>query len=570
MKSITVKKEALLYLKGYIPTVCFLLLAVVLGTVFSSIAPVFYGRLVDIITNRNNKEFIYILCIYAGILLISVFISSIEEFETEVLGDRIYKEHQKILLDKMLQSKYEKIEKLEIGELMSYLTADIGTIIQYDMSVVTTFSFIAFNMLIPLVLLFMLNYKMAILSLFFIPISVFIYKIFKKKRKQVHRKYRECEDYFNSFVINILENLPSIKSYRIEYQLGNQFHHLTNKIYAIEKKGNGIDSIVSFLNNINNIAFQILFLFLSNKFICEGSMTIGSMITLGMYINKVHSSVDMLQKIQLNEQMVSIALQRIKRIRELPDDGINLSTSFDSEKSFGLEIKNISFKYDKSECNVLEKLSLEITSPGLYSIVGKNGTGKSTLLKILLCFYSVKSGIITINGCRYDECSTSYIRSHITYVQKEPFILRDSLLENIRLYADIDDDIIHKYCNMVGLQEAIATLPNGINSIISEDTLSSGQRQKLSFARALAHKTDIIMFDEITSDLDGVSENNLTDIMKRLSETAIVISISHRLLTVSKSDYIYVLDSGSIISHGTFEYVKQHCMMFNDLFNIEK
>lgn len=183
MKSITVKKEALLYLKGYIPTVCFLLLAVVLGTVFSSIAPVFYGRLVDIITNRNNKEFIYILCIYAGLLSISVFISSIEEFETEVLGDRIYKEHQKILLDKMLQSKYEKIEKLEIGELMSYLTADIGTIIQYDMSVVTTFSFIAFNMLIPLVLLFMLNYKMAILSLFFIPISVFIYKIFKKKRK---------------------------------------------------------------------------------------------------------------------------------------------------------------------------------------------------------------------------------------------------------------------------------------------------------------------------------------------------------------------------------------------------
>lgn len=569
MTSNNIKKMAFQYLKGYTCSIIFLLVLIIAETIITSITPFFYGRIIDYISFNDNKTFFYLLLIYGLLLIFSVIISSVESYITEVLGNKIFKEHQSILFNKILHSKFQELEKLDIGELMAHLTADLGTIIEYDISIVTTFSFVFFNFFIPLILAVLINVEMTIFSLFFLPVSFLIYRKFKYKRKSIYKKHQELTDLYNSFTINILQNIPSIKSFRIESHIEAQYYKLIDRIFNIEKKRSSADASISFLNNATNIIFQVSFLYLANIIVCDGRLTLGIMITLGMYINRIFTSIDLLQKIQLNEQSVLISLQRINKLTELQIDEQQYEPYLSNVNNTLLElrIENIYFAYNDT-LDVIRDLSLSINGIGLYSIIGKNGSGKSTLLKLLLCFYLPQKGNIIINGYSYKECDIGYIRNLITYVQKEPFILKDSLLENIRLYSNIDVKVIDEYCDMVGLSSYITTLPKGIYTEISAESLSSGQRQKLSFARALAHKSEIILFDEITSDLDGIAEKELTNIMKNLSKTAIVISISHRLQTIAKSDCIFVLDSGTIVESGTFEFLKNESNVFSELFNL--
>lgn len=569
MTSNNIKKMAFQYLKGYTCSIIILLVLIITETIITSITPVFYGRIIDYISLNGSKTFFYLLLLYGLMLFISVIISSVESYITEVLGNKIFKEYQSILFNKILHSKFQELEKLEIGELMAHLTADLGTIIEYDISIVTTYSFIFFNFFIPLILAVSINAELTIFSLFFLPVSLLIYKNFKYKRKSIYKKHQELTDLYNSFTINILQNIPSIKSFRIESHIETQYYKIIDKIFSIEKKRSSADNSINFLNNATNIIFQVSFLYLANIIVCDGKLTLGLMITLGMYINRIFTSIDMLQKVQLNEQNVLISLQRINELTGLQVDEQKYEPYVTNAENtiFELRIENIYFAYNDT-LDVIKDLSLSINSTGLYSIIGKNGSGKSTLLKLLQCFYLPQKGNIIIHGNSYKECDIGYIRNLITYVQKEPFILKDSLLENIRLYSNINVKVIDEYCDMVGLSSYITTLPKGIYTEISADSLSSGQRQKLSFARALAHKAEIILFDEITSDLDGISEKILTNIMKKLSKSAIVISISHRLQTITESDCIFVLDSGTIVDSGTFEYLKNHSNVFSELFNL--
>lgn len=571
MKSLKIKRMSFQYLKGHVHSVVFLFVCVIIATVFNSITPLFYGCLIDKISSGDQQNFIFLLLGYAALLLCSSIIATLEEYIMELTGNKIYKEHQRLMFEKILNSRYEDIEKLEIGELMAYLTVDIGTVIQYDISFVTTVLFLILNFIIPFCFIFSINRKLSFFALFFIPLTFLIYWMFREKKKCLQKEYQKSQDSYNSFTINILQNIPSIKSYKVENSVVGQYYNEINVIYKLEKKKGFLENIIDFLNNMTNLVFQISFLMLSNTMILSGELTLGNMVALGMYVNKIFLSVEMMQKIQLDEQNVTVSLKRLNKVKNIQNEDESGSSDIRITKrsySLGLSVRGLCFSYH-STGKILNNLCIDIGKPGLYSIVGRNGCGKSTLFKILLCLYAPQNGSLSLNGYYYSECPVSYIRNHITYIQKDPFILRDSLLENIRLYDQTTEEDILRYCDMVGLQEYISGLPNGINTNITEQGLSSGQRQKLSFARALAHKSQIMMFDEITSDLDGVSEKKLTNLLKALSRTVIVLSISHRIQTIVESDRIYVLDDGHFIAEGTYKQLKQECGLFSELFYAE-
>lgn len=579
MQSMDIKRISFQYLVGYVNVVIFLVICVAATTVFSSMTPVFYGQLIDMMTRSSQQDFVRLLFLYAAILFAASAITALEGYFTEQAGNKIYKEQQRNLFSGLLHAEYEEIEKLEIGELMAYLSSDIGTVVQYDISLVTSVLFLALNFIIPLCFIFSINGKLSLYALLFIPLAFLIYQVFKSKKKQLQKKYQETQDACSSFTINILQNIPSIKSYKVEHCIKQQYTELMDKIYQLEKKRGLLENMVDFFNNMNNLIFQISFLMFSYILIINGELTLGNMVALGMYINKIFLSVQMIQKIQLDEQDVAVSLNRLDRLKNLPEeepldmketrvDDFEIFTIQDNvEKGRNLKVlvEGLSFGYP-GENRVLKHLSMRVNGPGLYSIVGRNGCGKSTLLKILLCFYKPQEGRIFINGHSYGKTPVSFIRNQITYIQKDPFILRDSLLENVRLYGDVTDEEIVTYCERVGLSGDIERLANGIYTNLTEQGLSSGQKQKLSFARALAHRSPIMLFDEITSDLDGVSEKRLTQLLKELSETAIVLSVSHRMQTVVISDKIFVMDGGRFIAEGTFGELKLECGVFSELF----
>lgn len=232
--------------------------------------------------------------------------------------------------------------------------------------------------------------------------------------------------------------------------------------------------------------------------------------------------------------------------------------------------EKVFFAYDAGESDVLKGLTLQISGNGFYSIVGANGSGKTTIFKLLVRFYRPQKGTIFMNESSYEKLTERDIRSKITYVQKKAFIVEGSILDNIRLDKDISEEKIIKICDKVGLKEFIDTLPKGLYTHLSSNgqEVSSGILQKLNFARAILHKSDIMIFDEISSDLDVSSEVKLCQIMKELGENRIVISISHRINAISMSDYIYYLSDGKVESEGEFNELIKNSNSFKKMLSL--
>lgn len=562
------KKSAFLYLTEFKIATIGLLIIIGVGVCINSFSPIIYGKIVDLMIAKQHSKFLKILILYAVMLLLMAILSNMENYFIQLLSSNAYRKNQQKLFEEVLRKKVSDLEKIELGKLMSNLSGDLSVIIQYSIELVTTLIFILFNLFVPLVFIFCINIKMALISIIFAPVSIIIFTYFKNRKQKIHKELIDFEDKQGSFTVNCILNINAIKAYKIESEMSRKYNLNTNSLKKIEKKSNRLNTQVEFLNELTSSIFQIILLVVAGILIIKGEITIGIFISFGIYAAKLFSSIDMIQKLQLKEQPVVVSLERLQHLNNILTENYERSSKNKViERIENIDINNLSFSYEAKE-EVLSSLTILINQKGFYSLVGKNGSGKSTLFKILMNFYEDYQGSICLNGINYFELNTCDIRKHITYVQKVPFIIEDSLYENISLYKGISDCDILKICERVGLCPLVKELPNGLSNKVSEKTLSSGQLQKLSFARALAHPADVYLFDEITSDLDGFSEGQLVDIMKTLGKDKIVISISHRINAVSSSDKIFFLKSGKIVAEGSFTQLLNSCEEFSKMFSM--
>ena len=562
------KKSAFLYLTEFKIATIGLLIIISVGVCINSFSPIIYGKIVDLMIAKQHSKFLKILILYAVMLLLMAILSNMENYFIQLLSSNAYRKNQQKLFEEVLRKKVSDLEKIELGKLMSNLSGDLSVIIQYSIELVTTLIFILFNLFVPLVFIFCINIKMALISIIFAPVSIIIFTYFKNRKQKIHKELIDFEDKQGSFTVNCILNINAIKAYKIESEMSRKYNLNTNSLKKIEKKSNRLNTQVEFLNELTSSIFQIILLVVAGILIIKGEITIGIFISFGIYAAKLFSSIDMIQKLQLKEQPVVVSLERLQHLNNILTENYERSSKNKViERIENIDINNLSFSYEAKE-EVLSSLTILINQKGFYSLVGKNGSGKSTLFKILMNFYEDYQGSICLNGINYFELNTCDIRKHITYVQKVPFIIEDSLYENISLYKGISDCDILKICERVGLCPLVKELPNGLSNKVSEKTLSSGQLQKLSFARALAHPADVYLFDEITSDLDGFSEGQLVDIMKTLGKDKIVISISHRINAVSSSDKIFFLKSGKIVAEGSFTQLQNSCEEFSKMFSM--
>jgi subfamily B ATP-binding cassette protein MsbA len=221
-----------------------------------------------------------------------------------------------------------------------------------------------------------------------------------------------------------------------------------------------------------------------------------------------------------------------------------------------INLKNISFKYNSSEDNVLKKINLDFKGGKMTSLVGHSGSGKSTILNLIPRFYDVQSGEITIDNQSIYSSKISSLRKHISLVSQETTLFDDTIKNNIK-YANenASDEEIYEVAKLSYCQEFIEKLPNKYETLIGEDgvRLSGGEKQRISIARAMLKKSSIILLDEATSSLDAETEKKIQDALKILTNNKTSIVIAHRLSTILNSDRIYVIQSGKIMDYGVHD-----------------
>jgi ABC-type bacteriocin/lantibiotic exporter with double-glycine peptidase domain len=547
------------------------------GSLIANISPYLYGKMLDSITSGDMNLLIKLIIAYFFITLFTNLLSMLEAYVGQITSFKLSKNAQKELFDKMIRMKTSNYSNYKIGEFISRLNSDVDGIVSFGINLITSLLNIAINMVISIYFVITISIRLSSVAIFYIPATFLVTYFARKYFKELAEKRKKFGDKYYSFQNEIFSNNIGIKSFKLEDKVSIKYSDFIVKEFSIFKKSICLGNAMQMLNGLITVTSYLFIIYLSALLIKDGLLTIGLMVSFNTYINKLFSSISEVFSINISLQEIMVSLNRVIEImgKDSETNDIlsveSITTEFKNENNSYISIKleNITFSYESEKEDVLADMDICINNFGVYSVVGSNGSGKSTFAKLLVKLYDVKEGNIYLNGLEYSKLSYDYIRTNITYVQKEEFFFNDTIINNIRMsneslkIADIEN-----MCKLLGIDEFINTLPNGYETIVGEGafTLSSGQKQKLSIARALLRATPIYIFDEITANLDGKSEKNVMQIIHEYGKNSIIIFISHKIASIINSDKIFVLEGGKVVDSGDHEYLLQNNNTYKKLF----
>lgn len=572
----TDKEKLKWFFKKYIYTgkryLALLIGLIFIGSLVANISPYLYGKMLDSITLGNMDLLLKIIIFYFLITLLTNILSMLESYIGQVVNFKLSKKAQIELFDKMIRMRTLSYNKYETGEFISRLNGDTDSIVSFGINIITSMLHIIVNIVVSLYFVITISVRLSSVAIFYIPTTFLVTYLARKYFKELAETRKEFGDGYYSFQNEIFLNNAGIKSFQLEDKINNKYKGYIEKEFKLLRRNIYLGNIMQLTNSLITMISSLYIIYLSAQLIKDGMLTIGLMVSFNTYINKLFSAISQVFNINISFQEVTVSLNRIIEVMSEDLEVVN-KTIYQKEKDPILKGVDIGFTYDYKKKSILNNMDISIDKFGLYSIVGSNGCGKSTFAKLLIKLYDPEPGHIYLNGVDYNELTFDNIRSQITYVQKEEFFFNDTIINNIKLADEfLKEEDIENMCKKLGLDEFIRTLPEGYKTIIGEggSTLSSGQKQKLSIARALLRATPIYIFDEITANLDGRSEKDIIGIIKEYSKKSIILLISHKITSIIDSDKIFILANGMIEDSGDHEYLLQNNYIYKELFGNKK
>lgn len=448
-------------------------------------------------------------------------------------------------------SKCIELDKYDIGSLIEMNTsqADLSS-----MAYISYFTFIYHRISIiicNIIILMALNYKLAIIVLIiYIVSNIILIPIFKQNEKIAYEVQQMNVDFLGK-VNEFVNSYTTSKTLRIEKK---NIDEIDIKVKELQEKSflyNKYIYLHSALLGILGFISLIIVVYYSGISIINGLITISLVILFKQYIGDIENRMnEMISQINAMNNSINSFMQ-ISKLLDMKQENDNGNLKLKKIRS--IEFKNVKLSYDNIN-TVLENVNFKVDKKITIAIVGKSGAGKTSLVNLIPRFYELTSGNILINGIDYNEYSLSDLRSRIGYVFQDPIIFNMSIYDNLKFGNDnVTKEQIEKVCTEIGLDKKIKSLPNGYNTLIDiySDLLSYGEKQLLNFAREILRKTDVIILDEVTSNLDLEFEKKVMIANKKVLENKISFVIAHRLNTIKDADLIFYLEDGIIKESGT-------------------
>lgn len=448
-------------------------------------------------------------------------------------------------------SKCIELDKYDIGSLIEMNTsqADLSS-----MAYISYFTFIYHRISIiicNIIILMALNYNLAIIVLIiYIVSNIILIPIFKQNEKIAYEVQQMNVDFLGK-VNEFVNSYTTSKTLRIEKK---NIDEIDIKIKELQEKSflyNKYIYLHSALLGILGFISLIIVVYYSGISIINGLITISLVILFKQYIGDIENRMnEMISQINAMNNSINSFMQ-ISKLLDMKQENDNGNLKLKKIRS--IEFKNVKLSYDNIN-TVLENINFKVDKKITIAIVGKSGAGKTSLVNLIPRFYELTSGNILINGIDYNEYSLSDLRSRIGYVFQDPIIFNMSIYDNLKFENDnVTKEQIEKVCTEIGLDKKIKLLPNGYNTLIDiySDLLSYGEKQLLNFAREILRKTDVIILDEVTSNLDLEFEKKVMIANKKVLENKISFVIAHRLNTIKDADLIFYLEDGIIKESGT-------------------
>lgn len=536
--------------------VLFIIINVYLVAIPSRIVGNLINYLYDIDGNKELiiQSIIKLLVVCTGFMLTRVIWKSIEvklEFATT-------KDLKDEMFSKMLKSKIESLEEIKNGKIMSFFVSDTQRVSRISSRMISAVSRIILNFIIVGYLMFKSsNVMLTIVALIPILITVILIILLRNK---VSDSYKNAQKSFTELSEYVQESTDSIRTTKAF--VGEDFKIKEFKIKNKEVKENNLNVIKLqnlldiFINVGFGVAYAITLLYGSNLVI-NGTITIGDLVAFNGYLGILSMPVNWLPWVLIKYKKSKVSLKRLEELVNLPEEQIEIIDN----KKYGelkgnIEIKNLTYNYPGYIERVLENISINIKPGESLGIIGVIGSGKTTLMNLLLKLYDVEKGKIFIDGVDINDIPTKKIRDNICYITQDNFLFSATLKENINLFKDnYKDSEIEESTKSAMIYEEISEMEEGIHTVIGEKgiDLSGGQKQRVVISRAFLNKSNIVIFDDTFSALDNRTEQHVLNNIKDLTKNKTCIIISNRISDIKDCDKIIVLHQGEIIEEGNHE-----------------
>lgn len=536
--------------------VLFIIINVYLIAIPSRIVGNLINYLYDIDGNKDLiiQSIIKLLFVCIGFMITRVIWKSIEvklEFATT-------KDLKDEMFSKMLKSKIESLEEIKNGKIMSFFVSDTQRVSRISSRMISAVSRIILNFIIVGYLMFKSsNVMLTIVALIPILITVILIILLRNK---VSDSYKNAQKSFTELSEYVQESTDSIRTTKAF--VGEDFKIKEFKIKNKEVKENNLNVIKLqnlldiFINVGFGVAYAITLLYGSNLVI-NGTITIGDLVAFNGYLGILSMPVNWLPWVLIKYKKSKVSLKRLEELVNLPEEQIEIIDN----KKYGelkgnIEIKNLTYNYPGYIERVLENISINIKPGESLGIIGVIGSGKTTLMNLLLKLYDVERGKIFIDGVDINDIPTKKIRDNICYITQDNFLFSATLKENINLFKDnYKDSEIEESTKSAMIYEEISEMEEGIHTVIGEKgiDLSGGQKQRVVISRAFLNKSNIVIFDDTFSALDNRTEQHVLNNIKDLTKNKTCIIISNRISDIKDCDKIIVLHQGKIIEEGNHE-----------------
>ncbi len=558
-KSSKIKWSFLLhYLITYRKLVIQLLVGLGTGSFLQLITPFLTQSIVDIGINTRNLNFIYIILIAQVALIIGR--SSVEFIRSWILLHISTRVSITILTDFLI-----KLMKLPISFFDTKMTGDIMQRMN-DQKRIESFLtgstlstvFSMFNLVMFSVVLIYYNLNIFLIFLASSIIYTAWITLFLKQRRILNYKSFDVLTKNQNSIIQLIGGMQEIKLNNCEQQKRWEWEHIQALLFKFNVKTLALSQYQQVGTTFINEGKNILITFLSAKAVINGNFTLGAMVAVQYIIGQLNNPIEQLVGFIQGFQDAKIGLERLNEIHQMEDEEL-VTQEFirDLPDDKGLRFNNLTFRYTGAGNEpVLKEINLIIPQGKTTAIVGMSGSGKTTILKLLLRFYEPEKGEITVGGHSLNNIGFKTWRSECGVVMQDGFIFSDTIARNIAVGDEYPNKKkLQHAIKVANIHDLIAGLPLGVNTKIGAEGngISQGQRQRILIARAVYKDPKYIFFDEATNSLDANNEKIIMENLQEFFKGRTVIVVAHRLSTVSHADNIVVLDKGIITEQGTHE-----------------
>ena len=554
-----------------------LLALAVLGVVVVSLIP---PQILKIIIDNNlvpqNREGLlrWAVLYLSALLLVGVFDFLKEAVLTDI-GQKITKEIRLEMMGKLGRIDARFFSSHESGAVVSRFTNDVDAINTLFTSGVVGMAIDSFKIIGIIISIWLFSFKLGLITLLFLPVIYGITRLFQKRMLQAQIKNRLLIARVNNHISETLKNMLMIKSYSKEgYMEQNYNRYLLDNFQTMDR--------VNFYDAAFSPIIQIL------RAVVIGAIVVlstGQLNFLGISLGMVAASIELIsnlfapiENLGMELQNIQQAVSGVRRVNEFymepEDEGINnmltAAEIIPDRHDVRLSFQHVSFQYEAGT-DILQNINLSIDPLKKVTFIGRTGVGKSTLFKLVMGLLQPQKGVITLNGIDVCSIPNREKRKIFGYVNQSMRLLPGTVAEQVSLGDEnIKREEIIEALEFVGLMEYVASLESGLDTDVTHDMFSQGQKQLLSIARAIVTHPPILLLDEITANLDSITEERLVSVLQKASSANTVLSISHRLSSMLVSDTVVILENGRIKNAGSPEALLQNDNWYRTHIALEK